>query len=66
MTNESKSGPRVLNDAECEAVGGARFDRITTLAIGEEDGGGRMTTLAVGEEDGGVIRFPSLDAKLHG
>jgi hypothetical protein len=65
MTDETNSAPRVLNDEECQAVGGARFDRITTLAIGEEDGGGRMTTLAVGEEDGGAIRFPVLDAKLH-
>jgi hypothetical protein len=66
MTKDTTSEPRQLNETECEAVAGARFDRITTLAVGEEDGGGRLTTLAVGEEDGGIIRFPVLDAKLHG
>lgn len=65
MTKETISEPRLLNEAECEAVSGARVDRITTLAVGEEDGGGRLTTLAVGEEDGGIIRFPVLDAKFH-
>lgn len=65
MTKKTDSEPRVLDDAECEAVSGARFDHVTTLAIGEEDGGGLATTLAVGEEDGGLIRFPVLDAKLH-
>lgn len=64
MTKDNREH-RVLSEEECKAVGGAGFDRITTLAIGEEDGGGRATTLAVGEEDGGAIRFPVLDAKLH-
>jgi hypothetical protein len=64
MTNDKREH-RVLNEDETNAVAGAGFDRITTLAIGEEDGGGRATTLAVGEEDGGIIRFPVLEAKLH-
>lgn len=57
---------RTLSEAECQSVGGARPGRVTTLAIGEEDGGGSIyTTLAVGEEEGGFPRFPVLDAKLH-
>lgn len=65
MTSEAKNETRLLNDEECNAVAGGHFDRVTTLAIGEEDGGGRATTMAVGEEDGGIIQFPVLDAKLH-
>lgn len=64
MTGKTKNEPRVLNDEECDAIGGGNFDRVTTLAHGEEDRGGWATTLAVGEEDGGLIPRP-LDAKLH-
>lgn len=64
MTDADKNGPRILDEEECEAVGGGKFDRVTTLAHGEEDRGGWATTLAVGEEDGGLIPRP-LDAKLH-
>lgn len=64
MTDDVERDTRALTDAECEAIGGARKDLLTTLAIGEEDGG-HMTTMAVGEEDGCGLPFPVLDAKLH-
>lgn len=58
---------RPLDSAETDSVAGGLASRLpimTTLAVGEEDGGGWATTLAVGEEDGG--RFPRLlDAKFH-
>jgi len=51
---------------------------VTTLAVGEEDGGGFATTkalgeedggwattMAVGEEDGGGLSPIALDAKIH-
>ncbi|WP_209738033.1 hypothetical protein [Aureimonas populi] len=65
MTMKANHETRALTDAECEAVGGGRIAPITTLAVGEEDGGWRATTLAVGEEDGRFIPSPVLDLKIH-
>jgi hypothetical protein len=48
-----------LNTQQTEEVTGARlFKRppITTLAVGEEGGGG-VTTLAIGEEGGSTRKF---------
>lgn len=64
MTDDVERDVRMLTETECKTIGGARRDLVTTLAIGEEDGG-RMTTMAVGEEDGCILPFPVLDAKLH-
>lgn len=64
MTNDTEHTARNLTEAECASVGGARRDLLTTMAIGEEDGG-MATTMAVGEEDGCFPRFPVLEAKIH-
>lgn len=71
-----------LTSTQTEQVaGGLRLRRcpprrppITTLAIGEEDGGGvttlaigeedMATTLALGEEDGGVLSGTATDGAL--
>lgn len=57
---------RNLSDAECDRVSGGRM--LTTLAVGEEDGGCRgpiMTTMALGEEDPRQRLNVPLDAGLH-
>ena len=57
---------RNLSDAECDQVSGGRM--LTTLAVGEEDGGCRgpiMTTMALGEEDPRERLGVPLDAGLH-
>lgn len=66
MTTEKETEMTVLRDEECGLVSGARFD-VTTLAVGEEDGGwgGRATTMAVGEEEPGGPCPVLLDSALH-
>ncbi|MCG6121049.1 MAG: hypothetical protein MEP44_10435 [Blastomonas sp.] len=51
MTDTSKDTMRTLADGECDLVSGAGPRDVTTLAVGEEDGGGWATTQAIGEED---------------
>lgn len=46
-----------LNQIEIDQISGGRCGTrppMTTMAVGEEDGGGVITTQAVGEEDGGA------------
>lgn len=55
-----------LSDADCACVSGGRI--LTTMAVGEEDGGCRgpiFTTLAMGEEDPRERQGVPLDAGLH-
>lgn len=59
---------RQLSGHECDRVSGGI--RLTTLAVGEEDGGlrpfpDRATTMAVGEEDRWGAVGTVLDAHLH-
>ncbi|UHD46710.1 hypothetical protein LUX29_05770 [Aureimonas altamirensis] len=79
MTNLNDGTMRTLTDGEQERVSGASAEMVTTLAVGEEDGGGGFattkalgeedggwaTTMAVGEEDGGGLSPIALDAKIH-
>lgn len=78
MTNSTNGTMRTLTDGEHERVSGAGAELVTTLAVGEEDGGGFATTkalgeedggwattMAVGEEDGGGLSPIALDAKIH-
>jgi hypothetical protein len=47
-----------LNQIEIDQISGGRCGTrppMTTMAVGEEDGGGVITTQAVGEEDGGGV-----------
>lgn len=78
MSKSDNGTMRALADSECERVSGAGPEMVTTLAVGEEDGGGFATTkalgeedggwattMAVGEEDGGGLSPIALDAKIH-
>lgn len=78
MTNSTTGTMRTLTDGEHDHVSGAGAELVTTLAVGEEDGGGFATTkalgeedggwattMAVGEEDGGGLSPIALDAKIH-
>jgi len=78
MTDLNDGTMRTLTDGEQERVSGASAEMVTTLAVGEEDGGGFATTkalgeedggwattMAVGEEDGGGLSPIALDAKIH-
>ncbi|WP_199925541.1 hypothetical protein [Paenibacillus bouchesdurhonensis] len=46
-----------ISPEEMQNIDGGSLDRpiVTTLAVGEEDGGPIMTTMALGEEGGGPI-----------
>jgi hypothetical protein len=67
MSTERETTVRTLKDEECGLVNGARRDLVTTLAVGEEDGGwgGWATTMAVGEEEPGCPHPVLLDSDLH-
>lgn len=66
MSANDEDQMRTLSDQDFDSVNGARI--LTTMALGEEDGGWcggrRYTTMAIGEE--GTGPGPTvLDAKLH-
>lgn len=69
MEHPDKAAMRLLNDGELSLVSGGT-DMVTTLALGEEDGGwcggGVVTTLAVGEEEPfSFLRNLPLDINIH-
>ena len=66
MSSNDETQMRSLSDDDCDRVNGAKL--LTTMALGEEDGGWcgrrRFTTLAIGEEGDGPGPV-ALDAALH-